>query len=227
MFVRNMKKIHLLILATVSILFSSCLEIVEDVKVNKNGSGTFKLIVNLSQSKSTLDKILSQDSIQGQKIPQKNEITSQFNTLLGKLKTQVGINNVVGNVDLELYKIDLSFGFDKVESLNLAVNNIISSYDKNAPQNPILFTFDGKTLTKTYNSTLLDNAYANKEKASAFLTDFDKAKLTCIARFETEIVKANHETAQLSSTKKNCIEHILLNQLLTDKELHTFNFQIQ
>jgi hypothetical protein len=222
-----MKKLNYFLLLLLALISSSCLEIIEDIKVNNNGTGAYKMIVNLSQSKSQLDKILSQDSIQGKKIPKKPEIQLAFSKLLDQLKQQNGLSNVIGTMDLELYKIEIGFGFDKIESLNLAVNNIIQSQDPKAPVNPITYSFDGKTLKKSYNSAMISQAAAQKAKVDMLLTGFEAAKITTISRFEREILSTDHSGAKLSTSKKNCIEEIYINQLLTNTQLHNHNIILQ
>ena len=57
------------ILIFITLTMASCFEIIEDINVHKNGSGTYKFIVNLSQSKNQIDKIRTQDSILHFKVP--------------------------------------------------------------------------------------------------------------------------------------------------------------
>lgn len=222
-----MKKIQLLILLTLGLFLNSCLEIVEDLKINSDGTGVFKVIVNLSQSRSQIDKLLSQDSIQGQPVPKKETIAQKLETLKAELESQNGISNVVQEIDLQNYIVKLSFSFDKVESLNIAVNNIIKKQDPNAPLNPVIYSFENKNFSRTFNSELLSEAYKNKEKVSAFLADFDQAKLTSIFKFESEIISNNHSSSKLSSSKKSCIEFTYINQLLSNNQLHKHNISIQ
>ena len=106
-----MKKLKLFIVLFLSITMSSCLEILEDVKINNDGTGTFKLIVNLSQSKGSIAKIMAQDSIQGKAIPSKDNIVLHINTVINQLKTQEGISNVNNTIDLDNFIFNISFDF--------------------------------------------------------------------------------------------------------------------
>ena len=222
-----MKKYSILITIICALFLSSCLEILEDVKINSNGTGTYKININLSQSKSQIDKILTQDSIQGKAIPTTNEIILEFNKLVGELKTQAGISAVVTEFDISNYIFKLSFDFDKIESLNIAVNNIIKSKSPNAPLNPIKYEFSEKKFTRTLNSELMDKMSKDKDKVSAFISNLDQAKVTSIIRFENNIVSSDHAEAKISSNQKNCFEQIGLNQLLSNSTLYKHVITLQ
>ena len=56
------------------LLLTSCIEIIEDLKLNSDGSGTFKYSINLSQSKTKTSAILALDSLYGEKVPKISEI---------------------------------------------------------------------------------------------------------------------------------------------------------
>jgi hypothetical protein len=222
-----MKKHSIIIAILCSFFLSSCLEILEDVKINSDGTGTYKINLNLSQSKSQLDKILAQDSIQGKTIPKPAKITSEFNKLIAELKTQAGITTVTSELDLTNYIVKLSFNFDKIESLNIAINNIIKLKDPNAPLNPITYAFTGKTFTRTLNSELMGQAARDKDKVSAFVSNLEQAKITSIMRFENNIISSNHTEAKISSNQKNCFEQVGLNQLLSNSNLYTHLITLQ
>lgn len=228
MFVRNtMRKLKLFILAMATLFLSSCLEILEDVKINQDGSGVYKLNVNLSQSKSQIDKILAQDSIGGHPIPQKSSILKEFNQLIELIKTQQGISEVVPELDLTNYILKLSFSFDKIESLNIAINSIIKAKDPKAPLNPVVYSFSDKTFSRSFNSELINQIQRDKEKVNAFLTNFDQAKFTSIIRFDDLILKSSHTDAKISSNLKNCFEQVYINNLLSNNKFHHHNISLQ
>ena len=73
---------------------SSCVEIIDDLSMNLDGSGTFKYTVNLSSSKSKINTILNLDSLDGKKVPKMPEIkakVAEFTTLIAK---QPGISAI-------------------------------------------------------------------------------------------------------------------------------------
>ena len=76
------------------ILFSSCIEILDDIKFNFDGSGTFKYTVNLSSSQVKLNSILALDSLDGKKVPSLSEIQEKIESFGIKLSEEEGISNV-------------------------------------------------------------------------------------------------------------------------------------
>ena len=72
---------------------SSCFEIVEDVTFKNDGSGIFKLIVNLSQSKNEINSLMKLDSSSGYNIPTEREINAYLDQALKTLKNEKNISN--------------------------------------------------------------------------------------------------------------------------------------
>ena len=73
---------------------SSCIELIDDLTIHNDGSGTFKYIMNLSSSKIKVNSILALDSIDGKKVPSMAEIKTKLMSFAANLKTQPGISNV-------------------------------------------------------------------------------------------------------------------------------------
>ena len=61
-------------LLSLILILSSCIEIIDDIKLNLDGSGTFKYNINLSSSRTKVNSIIALDSIDGRKIPSLDEI---------------------------------------------------------------------------------------------------------------------------------------------------------
>ena len=53
---------------------SSCFDVVEEIKMNNDGSGELKLTIDLSQSKSNLANYMKAGEINGVEIPTKDEV---------------------------------------------------------------------------------------------------------------------------------------------------------
>jgi hypothetical protein len=76
------------------ILFlTSCIEIIEDLKFNLDGSGTFKYVINLSASKTKTTSILALDSLYGEKVPKVSDIRIKIGEFKRTLQEQEGISN--------------------------------------------------------------------------------------------------------------------------------------
>src|SRR4051812_29152600 len=105
-------------------LLSGCFEIVEDVTIHKNGSGTFFYTINLSQSKTRIDGIMQLDSSDGYRMPQRMEIDENILKAKTTIEKSPGITNVITTSDWVNYIFTLKFDFNSVNNLNLAVETV-------------------------------------------------------------------------------------------------------
>jgi hypothetical protein len=88
-----MRKI-LFLLLFIPLFLSSCIEIIDDLSFNSDGSGTFKYTINLSSSKVKVNSILQLDSLNGKKVLKLPEIKVKINQFKSILASQSGISNV-------------------------------------------------------------------------------------------------------------------------------------
>lgn len=120
-----MKYLYLVLL----FILTSCVEIIDDIKLNLDGSGTFKYTVNLSQSKVNVNSILALDSIDGKKVmklPEIKEKVSKFKTLLSKQK---GITNVIISENYTDFIIKIQCDFESVDDLENAIKVALETKD--------------------------------------------------------------------------------------------------
>jgi len=74
-----------------AVLLTGCVEIIDDLTLNSDGSGSFKYNVNLSSSKIKINSILALDSLDGKRVPSLDEMKQKITSLHEKLKLQPGI----------------------------------------------------------------------------------------------------------------------------------------
>lgn len=104
---------------------SSCIEIIDDLTLNVDGSGTFKYTVNLSSSKVKVNSVLALDSLDGKAMPTKEEVMRKVADFKGKLANKEGIKNVVIEEDYTNYIFKLSCTFDNVDHLQEGIKKTI------------------------------------------------------------------------------------------------------
>lgn len=179
---------------------SSCFEVIEDVTVHKNGSGTYKFIVNLSQSKNQIDKIRTQDSILHVKVPTTAMADAKITEVKNKLKTVEGISNITITQDHTNYMYHLSCDFKNVASLNNALVSIWKIYDKKAPAALSLYSYDNGVFKRNTNITELE--HITQLAGSQERELLQKANYTVICRFDTTISVSNTMNYSLSASKK-------------------------
>ena len=162
------------------LLLTSCIEIIEDLKLNSDGSGTFKYSINLSQSKTKTSAILDLDNLYGEKIPKIFEIKQKISLLKKTLKEQEGIANVTITEDYENYIVRLQCDLKNVEMLEKALKNTVSKLYQTNDYDYDWICYKGNTLIRKTPVLYLDDIRKFGDK------DIDKLKTgtyTSITRF--------------------------------------------
>ncbi|NUM31030.1 MAG: hypothetical protein HUU47_01750 [Bacteroidetes bacterium] len=196
---------------------SSCFEIIEDVSFKKNGSGTFKYIVNLSQSKAEINSLIKLDSSSGFKIPKIKELNENINKVEQSVKNTQGISNVKVNKDYTKWIFEIVFDFENCTIIETAINNAINAVsNKNSFNVKDLFRFAGVSMQRNMLSlSKQDVKNANKGVLKKILSN---ANYTTIYRFETAIESHTNKKAKLSSSKKALMLNCKILNIINGKE---------
>jgi len=188
------------ILIFIATTLTSCFEIIEDVTVHRNGSGTYKFIVNMSQSKNQIDKIRTQDSILHYKVPTTAMADARITEIKNKLQTVSGISNVVIKQDHINYIYNLSCDFKNVAALNTAVHTVWKTYDKNAPASIDLYSYESGVFKRNANNSEVE--HLTNIAGSQEIELLQQATYTVICRFDTTVTSTNTMNYTLSPSKK-------------------------
>lgn len=188
----------------ISLLFglSSCIEIIDDLTLNPDGSGTFKYNINLSASKVKVNSILALDSLDGKKVPSLDEIKERIDKISLELRSQQGITQVVVDANYTDYILKLSFDFTSLDALQNGVKAVIKLESGDRPLNQLDYdwvSFDDNKLSRSIPQLNI--------KQSKKLDDADRELLktgsyTAITRFGKDIKTYSNEEAMLSKNKK-------------------------
>lgn len=183
------------------LLFSSCFEIVEEVSFNKDGSGHVNLTFNLSKSKTRINSMMLLDTVNGYKVPSKDEIKKEINKAIAKIKQTKGISNVKNTSNFNEYIFTISCDFTDVDALNTVIANFSSAKDAAAIKKHKHFKFNKSTNTFTRSHHFNINREFNKTKAKDREV-FKTATFTSIYRFENPIISSQNKNAKISGSKK-------------------------
>lgn len=192
---------------------TSCIELIDDLTLNSDGSGRFKYTINLSSSKPEVTSLLALDSIDGYKIPKVPELKLKITQFEKQMLLQPGISNVKIESDWENYIFKFSCDFDNLDNLQKAfkvsINDMELSYKLNYETNWISWT--GKSLTRDIPSIVTDqliNSRYIKED------ELKLGKYTSISRFDKEVIRFDNKSSQISKSKKAVMIQTDLNSLL-------------
>ncbi|MBS1669510.1 MAG: hypothetical protein JST58_19210 [Bacteroidetes bacterium] len=121
-----MKLIRILFVATFLIFLSSCVEINEDININKNGSGEYSMNMDMSKLLELMQNYLGKEEMQKQ-IPQnKMDTTIHFRSFVDtatnislekKALLREGKLHMDMNIDEKIFKTDMHFPFKNMGQL--------------------------------------------------------------------------------------------------------------
>lgn len=194
-----MKKIYFLPLFCLVFLFQSCFEVIEDIKVNDNGSGHFNFVLNLSQSKTKINSILKMQTINGHKIPSKEDIKNEVAKIEAIAQSTPGISNVKTTVDLANYIFTINLDFQKISNLNTALSKLRNSKKMDPSLNTDYFAFFDKKFIRTQKIPI-KSLYDKLEKSDKEV--FKTAKYTSVYKFDSTIKSFSNKNATTSKSGK-------------------------
>lgn len=185
------------------LLFSlgSCVEIIDDLTVKSDGSGTFKYTVNLSSSKVKINSLLALDSLDGKKVPSIAEIQEKIQYYKAKLEKKEGLSNVKADANFTDFILKVQIDFDNIQSLQKAIKEIVIEENKELESKELdhnWLTWDGTKLTRSI-SPLPEKASQRIKKEDA--EALQKGNYISITRFDRPVEKFENPQAQLSANK--------------------------
>jgi hypothetical protein len=185
------------------ILFSctGCFEIVEQVSLTANGSGSYKVIANISQSKSNLNGIFAKDTLFGKPIPKISTISAKMEEAKNKMAQMPGISNVKLTKDFSNYVFNLTCDFKSVKDLDNALVKTIEYFDEKGRKIPTgNYAHDGTTFKRQVNYNYPSEVRNNM--AGQVSDILAKAKFTAIYRFPTPVKSVSNPKAKISPSGK-------------------------
>lgn len=180
---------------------TSCIEIIDDISLKNDGSGTLKYTINLSSSKVKINSILALDSLDGRKVPSIPEMEERIVSFKKKLSTKTGISNVTIESDFTNYIFKLQCDFTSVLALQNALKDVIEeeSKEKNIPElDHNWLSWDGTKMTRSIPEITVKKT---KEIKSEDIELMKQGNYTSITRFERPVEKFDNSAAVLSKNK--------------------------
>lgn len=180
---------------------TSCIEIIDDITINNDGSGTLKYTVNLSASKVKINSILALDSLEGQRVPSKDEILNRMESVSKKLASKPGISNVDIETDMTNFVFKIKCDFSSINALQTAVKDIIreESNDKSLKElEHSWLSWDGNKLVRSIPDVTLERIKNLKQEDAELLR---QGNYTSITRFERPVDRFENQNAKLAGNK--------------------------
>ena len=191
-----------LVLIITSLGLTSCLEIIDDLSLNLDGSGIFKYTVNLSSSKVKVNSYLALDSLDGKKVPEKDDVIARIDKVVNLLREQPGITEVQFDGNYTDYLFKLQVDFESVNDLQKAIKEVVKTEFRDKEIEELdhdWLSYDGSSLARSVPKMTIHKV---SELSSKDILELQKGSYMAISRFPNEIAECSNENANLSKNKK-------------------------
>lgn len=207
-------KLHLIALLALAflLLFSSCLEIREEVDMNADGSGSILFTLDMRESKSNLANYMRSGRVEGRAIPSQSEMEKDLAKIKRALSSVAGISEVDVNSDFNEYVFSIGMNFDQVSTLNKAINTAAQAMNKTPFEVVQLDNFDltPRSFRRYFDYPIYWIDYNELSLMQQYL--LESARITGVYRFQRPIKACTNAKAQISPTKRA----VLLQSSLSD-----------
>ena len=197
-----MKLLVFFLFSTMLITFASCIEIIDDLTLNNDGSGSYNYTINLSSSKVKINSILLLDSLDGKKVPSLTEIAEKLERIANTLTKEEGISNVKFQSDYTNYIVKIRLNFSSLASLQASIKKIVKQENegKAIPSlDDAWLIFKNDTLVRSIPQITIEKASQINMQETRLLKE---GRYTSITRFDKEIKFIENENAKISKSNK-------------------------
>ena len=214
-YMNEIKRLFPLLIAMMSCcLLTGCFDLVEQIDMKQDGSGTIKATLNLSKSKTKVASLMKLKSVNGIKIPSQATVKSEMENAVKTLKATNGISNVQYSLDFTNFIATLSCNFKSIQALNEFSNTLSKQF---------------KIKLTSYNSYAYNNATHVFSRKYTYAPDiakqfakipnddqqlFKDAYYTNIIRFENTVKSQVNKSAKVSSNSKGVLLKIPATNLI-------------
>lgn len=214
-----MKRLQVICVVCISFLLVSCFEVIEDITINKNGSGHLKVILNASQSRSDINALLLLKEVNGHPIPSLSAIKSKIVSFKDSVQQMAGFSNVKTQFDDKNFILVFEADFDKVERLNSGIYRLWNKYDRTSSKREVYFKYVNQVFTRKPGQ-LFNAIYLKMQSADRKV--LQNATYTALYRFEQLVKAQKNSMAKISPNKKVVFLKLPL-QLMIEKPSYWYN----
>lgn len=176
-------KLFLSIILITAVSFQSCLEITEKLVVNKDGSGTFSMSIDMSELKSMMEGISEEEEV-GNSTPFEN-MEEDSKEIIERLKQVDGISGVKVFTENEGYMVTTKFDFNTITALNTGMDIVYESETSGQTEYYIMTKKSFKrTSANSYLEQMKNDLNSNEEGAE----DMDYSELFADSKYINKVI---------------------------------------
>jgi hypothetical protein len=211
----------------ISMSFTGCIEIIEDLTINTDRSGAYKLTINLSASKMRVKSLMSMDSLRGKKIPGESDIKNAVRELVSFLNTQKGLSDAKSDINFDDLICKFSVQFQTLEDLQRGIH----AFSSEKLDEPIdffaVFELSSSRFKRNGIRELIDEDWVQKIDKED-LEQLKESSLVLITRFDKPLEETEQLSVAISKNKlagmfKTNLLDIIQHKVADDYTLHFEN----
>ena len=178
-----------------SLLLQSCFEIKEIVTINKDGSGTFTMAIDMSEVKAMIEGFSDGEEEGGSPL---GEMQEEYEETKAKLEVIEGISNIQFTTENDGYVITTSFDFVDIDALNTGMN-VVYEDENEYGERTEYYTLKRKNFERTSNHNMLNELKGEMDSDEIGGGDIDMAEMFSDVAYVNIVVFTDRKIKKTSS----------------------------
>jgi len=226
----SMKKalLRISLLLPLIFIFSSCFELIEDTTFNKDGSGIYKVTLNMSSSQTRLNSVMAMDSIDGKKVPSEKDLQNEIESFIADLNSQKGIKNAETTLSTEEWIFKFSCTFDDLEALKNGLNLATKKWQKKDQKIGDYFevSFSDAGYERIINTEVSDR-WKTKASEDEDYNKLKEGKCVFIQRFPNPISSVSNVNVKIAKNGTACMLMLSPHEIIQNPKLLNYSVSLE
>lgn len=210
-------------------LFTGCFELIEDLSFNEDGSGSYKLTLNLSASSMRVKSVLAMDSLKGRKVPSQREIEQQLHDYADQLAKKSGIRKAEVAVNHSDLIVKIHIDFDDISALQKGISSLSNDTTYQNEYSALFenwFEYDGSQLTRN-KIEFSDQKWKQQLKKDDDYHKLREAKCVFIHRFPRQVLHTSNPAMKTSKDGKNTMLQVNPKAVLENDKSMSYKIKLK
>lgn len=210
-------------------LFTGCFELIEDLSFNEDGSGSYKLTLNLSASSMRVKSVLAMDSLRGRNVPSQQEIEQQLHDYADQLAYKPGIRKAEVAVNHSDLIVKVHIDFDDISALQKGISSLSNDTTYQNKYSNLFenwFEYDGSQLTRN-KIEFSDQKWKQRLKEDDDYHKLREAKCVFIHRFPRQVQDTSNPAMKISKDGKNTMLQVNTKAVIENDKSMSYQIKLK
>lgn len=202
-------------------LLAGCFELIEDTTIHKDGSGEYKLTLNMSASQTRLNSVMALDSIDGKKVPSSSEMKKEVLEFANRMNQVEGISNASASLSTEDWILKFSCAFDSLSAMKNAIHIATKKWRKSKNDDKldqIMIEFSNNIYSRQLSINMNEELEEKAEKDEDY-GKLAEGKCVFIQRFDQKIKSSSSPNVRIAKNQKASMLMVSPIEILKDPKL--------